>query len=157
MKKILTISAVAVTVVTAALAGVPERVFDLGIKQISRVRPQTAPIVQKNIESEVISAKIEGERPADAINVPFTHPLTKGDASLALYTIVDANGDGKTWKLGGLSSGSVCMINNSSVADAKDADDWLLSVPVYLEGGKAIVPRLTVPPEQPQAKKNVSR
>lgn len=59
---------------------------------------------------------------------PFT--VTFDDAEdLDLFTIIDANGDGKVWEF---YNGYVRMNYNSSI----DMDDWLISPPVKLEAGK---------------------
>ncbi len=47
------------------------------------------------------------------------------------HSIVDANGDGKTWKFTS-SKGTLYSYSNS-----KTADDWLFSPAIYLEAGKA--------------------
>lgn len=132
MKKFVLISNMALTVASSAFAGLPQRATSIGLKKLNRQSPKIANIQQSTPLSEILPVSSDAERPADAIDLPFKHPLTKGDASLNLYTVVDSNGDGKTWKLGGLSSGTVCM-----TALEGAADDWLLSVPVFLEAGKA--------------------
>lgn len=68
-----------------------------------------------------------------AISVPFTHTLGK-NTEVNDYLIVDANGDGRTWKPGGFTSYSVCMAPNSTDVDA--ADDWMISPAVHLEAGQ---------------------
>ncbi|MDE6513820.1 MAG: choice-of-anchor J domain-containing protein, partial [Muribaculaceae bacterium] len=68
-----------------------------------------------------------------AIAVPFTHTLGRG-TEVADYLIVDANGDGRTWKPGGFTDYSVCMAPNT--ADVTAADDWMISPAVHLEAGQ---------------------
>lgn len=56
--------------------------------------------------------------------VPYTESFT--DSSVTdLYTIIDANGDGKTWTF---YSGDMA----SEASDDTDADDWLISPPVNM-------------------------
>lgn len=74
--------------------------------------------------------------PDNAIEVPFTHTLGKNEkATTDLYTVIDANGDTRTWKPGGFTGYSVCM--KPSAADVDACDDWLVSVPVHLFAGKS--------------------
>ncbi|MDE6416489.1 MAG: choice-of-anchor J domain-containing protein, partial [Duncaniella sp.] len=59
---------------------------------------------------------------------PFTETFDADDA-LDLFTVIDANGDGTTWKI---NNGKASVGYNSSL----NMDDWLISPPIRLEGGK---------------------
>lgn len=133
MKKLLLVSTLLGIGAASALAGLPQRTLGGAMAMPAKRQPAAAQqyVFNRPAVAAPATSETEAERPADAIDVPFKHALTKGDASCNLYTVVDANNDGKTWKLGGLSTGSVCMTALSGAAD-----DWLLSPPVYLEGGK---------------------
>lgn len=79
--------------------------------------------------------KALAEAPENLQTVPFVHTLGKNEASTntALYEVVDANNDTKTWKPGGFTAYSVCM--KPTAADVEANDDWLLSPPVELKAG----------------------
>ena len=73
--------------------------------------------------------------PDNAQEVPVTFSLKKNDdPNLALYTTIDANEDGQSWKIGGLGSGSAILTSNAAVIDG--SDDWLVTLPVHLLSGK---------------------
>lgn len=63
-------------------------------------------------------------------NAPLDMDM-KDQAVFNQHSIVDANGDGKTWKFNS-SKGTMYSYSNS-----KDADDWIFSPAIYLEAGKA--------------------
>lgn len=89
-------------------------------------------------ETERVQQRHAVRRAADgdsetAIAVPFTHTLGK-NTEVNDYLVVDANGDGRTWKPGGFTAYSVCMAPNSADVDA--ADDWMISPAVHLEAGQ---------------------
>lgn len=62
--------------------------------------------------------------------VPPYAPVFESDKDLEIWTVIDANDDGKVWTV--QSDGSVRMTYNSS----KDMDDWLITPPIKLEAGK---------------------
>lgn len=72
----------------------------------------------------------------DAVIPPFEEDWTDPEA-FGRYTVVDANGDGRTWELN----------NNGQVRYAystrNDADDWLLSPDLLLEPGRVYLLTLT--------------
>lgn len=82
-------------------------------------------------KSSILKAA-EGETPANVVEVPFTHTLVKGAAEVANYTVVDADGDGRTWKPGGMSTYTPCMVPNGAV---EVANDWLITPPVHMPAG----------------------
>lgn len=49
-------------------------------------------------------------------------------ADLAMFTVIDANGDGRTW---GVDGGAASVGYNGSL----DMDDWLITPPIMLKGG----------------------
>lgn len=94
---------------------------------------------QINTSGHLLTAKkpavlkaAEAEVPANAVEVPFTHTLVKGAAEVANYVVIDADGDGRTWKPGGMSTYTPCMAPN---ADIEVADDWFISTPVHMPAG----------------------
>lgn len=71
--------------------------------------------------------------PLNAIEVPFTHGLGKGSQDVETvkkYTVIDGNKDGRTWKVAAMTDYTACMPPNA--ADINEADDWLVTVPVYM-------------------------
>lgn len=72
--------------------------------------------------------------PDNAQEIPFIGELGKNDPKIGLYTVIDANNDGRTWNVKALSTGSVCMKPNSDAVAA--ADDWMISMPLHLFAGK---------------------
>ena len=71
----------------------------------------------------------------DAVIPPFEEDWTDPEA-FGRYTVVDANGDGRTWG-----------VNNDGLAryaysTRNDADDWLLSPDLLLEPGRMYLPPL---------------
>lgn len=73
------------------------------------------------------------DAPANALEVPFKHSLGKNDAETGLYTVIDADGDGRTWNPA-LSAAYVCMAPKEDNITAND--DWLVSPPIHLVEGK---------------------
>ena len=72
----------------------------------------------------------------DAVIPPFEEDWTDPEA-FERYTVVDANGDGRTWG-----------VNNNGLAryaysTRNDADDWLLSPDLLLEPGRVYLLTLT--------------
>ena len=61
-------------------------------------------------------------------NPPYSNNFDTA-ADCADFTVIDANGDGKTWTF---TDGAMRVAYNSSL----DMDDWLISVPLKLEAGK---------------------
>lgn len=72
--------------------------------------------------------------PDNAEEIPFSGILGKNDPKIGLYTVVDANGDGRSWNTTAMTTGSVCMKPNSDNVTA--ADDWMISMPLHLFAGK---------------------
>ena len=70
---------------------------------------------------------------AQAVDVPFTHKLIKNDANNSLWTFLDANGDGRSWKIGAMSTYTPCMYPNTDGVDSYD--DWLFSPGINLKAG----------------------
>lgn len=65
--------------------------------------------------------------PAEAVTPPYTIDFKAGNAG---WTIIDANDDGTTWKFED-GAGMKAAWNST-----EDMNDWLISPPVKLEGGK---------------------
>lgn len=69
----------------------------------------------------------------DAFSIPYSEDFTASDAP-DLFTIIDANDDGQTWKQVGLNTNNPfmrCLYNST-----KDMDDWLITPPIRLTGGQ---------------------
>jgi len=110
-----------------------------GIKTMTRLEAQQQSAKQQDAKQEsfqknnVIKKK---EAPEKFVTVPFSHLLGKEtDESLAIcnmYTVLDVNGDGKSWKMGGFSKYSPCL----APADGQEkADDWAISPAIQLHAG----------------------
>lgn len=85
----------------------------------------------KNEKHQSSLAFSNGVEVGSAFSIPFFDDfLTETDA--ALYTIIDANNDGSTWKW--LSGSTNCFFYKFS--DANRGDDWLITPPIHLHGGK---------------------
>ncbi|MDE6818400.1 MAG: hypothetical protein K2J09_04415, partial [Muribaculaceae bacterium] len=125
MKKFL-LFAVMASAMLAGSAMLPERSIGSG-RQMKALDRETARVQQRNAVRRAADGDSE-----TAIAVPFTHTLGK-NTEVNDYLIVDANGDGRTWKPGGFTSYSVCMVSNATDVDA--ADDWMISPAVRLEAG----------------------
>ncbi|MBD5424797.1 MAG: hypothetical protein HDR45_01205 [Bacteroides sp.] len=125
MKKFL-LFAVMASAMLAGSAMLPERSIGSG-RQMKALDRETARVQQRNAVRRAADGDSE-----TAIAVPFTHTLGK-NTEVNDYLIVDANGDGRTWKPGGFTSYSVCMAPNAADVDA--ADDWMISPAVRLEAG----------------------
>ncbi len=97
-----------------------------GVKQISRHAPQT----------EAIAAPAQETAPENAIEVPFSHSLGKDSPLVDLvkkYTVINANGDNREWKVATVNGYSACMAPNADNIDTND--DWLITVPVHMAAG----------------------
>lgn len=93
--------------------------------------PQTR-IMPAETQSRLSMMSRAAETPAYYLTVPFMHTLGKNQPENDHYLIVDANEDGKTWKLGGFSGYTPIL----SPADGFAAnDDWLISPPIELKAG----------------------
>lgn len=127
MKKFLLL-ALAVSAVLVGGATLPERTIG-GSRQMKKtLSPDTERVQRQKAVRRAAEAESE-----TAISVPFTHTLGK-NTEVNDYLIIDANGDGRTWKPGGFTTYSVCMAPNSTDIDA--ADDWMISPAVHLEAGQ---------------------
>lgn len=73
------------------------------------------------------------EAPANLKTLPATFNLTKTDPDLEKYHVIDANGDGKTWTPGSMTTASVCFAPATGVAAM---DDWMFMLPVELKAGQ---------------------
>ena len=121
MKKLLLFAAAA-GVVMAGWAALPERQLTPGgaIKQLT-----------KREASRHMAPQVYSDAP-EAVSVPFIHSLGKNEPDVTnQYLVIDANQDSKTWKPGGFSTYSVCMSPTND-----EADDWLISPAISLEGGE---------------------
>lgn len=125
MKKHLFIAAMLALASPAIFASLPQRSTSSEMKTL-------VPAIERAMAQQSTSPVLR-KAAAEAVTVPFTHSLGR-NSEVADYTVVDANGDGRTWKPGGFASHSVCMTPNADGVEA--CDDWLISVPVKLEAGK---------------------
>ncbi len=87
-----------------------------------------------------VRANYDGKSSADVesnkvglgeLAAPLTMDMTNPD-NFGLHTVLDVNGDGKTWNYNESKGCTVYLYSTSS-----DADDWLFSPGIKLEGGKA--------------------
>lgn len=84
-------------------------------------------IVPKTAKGEGTSAESEYMVLGEAIKPPYSCRFT--DEDFVFWRVIDANGDGRTWKRD--------MMNGVSCHHSKVAgDDWLVSSPVLLKAGK---------------------
>lgn len=125
MKKLL-LFAVTLSAIFAGSAALPERTLGKPMKSLATA-DERAP------KRQVLRRAAEGDSES-AIAVPFTHSLGKNESVTADYLVIDANDDEKTWKPGGFSGYSVCMVSTSTTAT--EADDWMISPAVHLEAGQ---------------------
>ena len=78
-------------------------------------------------KSEVIKVLIVAPQ-----NAPFTADFSSQNY-FDCFTVIDANGDGRTWAW----NASLGAYSSYSYAGSGNMDDWLISVPLKLEAGKA--------------------
>ncbi len=100
------------------VAGLPER----HTSAMKDLRTQT-------VNRHAVMARAAGT----TYSVPYECTLGKG--TVDDYTVIDANGDTRTWKPGGFTSYSVCMAPNADGFDA--ADDWFITPAITMEAGKS--------------------
>ncbi len=81
--------------------------------------------------------KAQGEAPANAVEVPFTHDLGRDGTEVKNYTEINVNGDNRTWKFGSVSGYAACMVPNADNID--NNDDWLITVPVHMTAGDYVL------------------
>ncbi len=120
MKHFLSVVALSVATIASAAASAP-----VGT---SRFAPGTGSEIRLESQNK---ASVKASRPLRATDVAITPPYTATftqDDGLNKYTVIDANGDGKTWKY----SNKEAVINYNSNLDM---DDWLITQPVRLEAG----------------------
>ena len=129
MKRALFFMLIAVITFPALNAAVYQR--SSSTKSMRQISEFVAPRHSQSITA-VQNADIKSA-PEGALEVPFSHSMGKNDATTALYKIVDANADGRTWKAS-LSTAIVCMKPN--VENILTMDDWLISPPIHLLAGK---------------------
>ena len=126
MKKQLLIATLVSLAIPVASASLPSRTIGKGQRTILPEYERTLAL-QKPVLHRAKAAE------STVATVPFTHTLGK-NTEVADYTVIDANGDGRTWKPGGFTSYSVCMAPNDDAYTT--SDDWMISVPVQLVAGK---------------------
>ena len=81
--------------------------------------------------------RLEGEAPANAVEVPFTHDLGKNGTEVKNYTSINVNEDNRQWQYGKVAGYCACMVPNADGVD--NNDDWLFSVPIHLTAGDYVV------------------
>lgn len=96
------------------------------------VAPEEITVYQYSVKA-VFSDLVSSETKSNTVSLgsivpPYTNTFDD-EASLGGFGIIDANGDGKTWKW---YQGTVRMQYNSKL----DMDDWLVSPAIKLEAGK---------------------
>lgn len=127
-KRFITLAMAACTL--ASMAQLPVRSVSTApaMKQVSN---HPTPL---RVKATVATTAAVAEAPENTQQVPFLHTLGKYADETALYTLLDADGDGKTWKPGGFTAYSVCMRPTDTSID--NNDDWLFSPAVELQAGK---------------------
>lgn len=130
MKKFLLFAMMA-SVMLAGNAALPERTI---IGQSHQMKSIGSAADRQQARKAVRRAAAKDADAATAIAVPFTHSLGKNESITSEYIVIDANGDEKTWKPGGFTSYSTCMISTSKTATS--ADDWMISPAIHLEAGQ---------------------
>lgn len=135
MRKLLLTAATIFASVSLMASGLPVRSIGGTAKKLNRESHHSAAReAVKATNSAPATFKPMADAPANAIEVPFKHTLGKNDAETALYTPIDVDGDGRTWKAS-LSTAYVCMAPNTD--DISANNDWLVSPPVHLLEGKS--------------------
>lgn len=140
MTKRLTLLSFAWALCLAAMADIPP------------TRSLTAPGLQNAAQPATkVMNKAQRQRPSDLMSVrdikparqsvaapelfyevPFKHLLGNNELDITNnYIAIDANGDGRTWKIGGLSTASACMKPKEATA----MDDWMISPAIHLQAG----------------------
>ncbi len=129
MKKMLLMVCALMASIIVSSASVPlARTTAKGMKEVNSLSHRTSPAAVRHIIAQQ-------DEPADYYEVPFKHTLGKSESEITnKYIVIDANGDGRTWKPGGFTGYSVCMKPNDE--SVTTCDDWLVSPAVKLTGGK---------------------
>lgn len=99
--------------------------------EVEKLSAYSYAVVAKNKAGEAPEAVSNVIVLGDALEVPFTVDFANA-SDMALFTIIDANGDETTWKYDETNKMAVCGYNTAAAMD-----DWLIAPPVYLEAGKA--------------------
>lgn len=105
----------------------PMKKFRTSVPQSRQLQAESAPLGRFALTGR------SAEAPTFYLTVPFMHTLGKNQPENENYLVVDANDDGKTWKLGGF-SGYTPILTPAAGFDAND--DWLISPPIELEAGE---------------------
>ncbi|MCM1368978.1 MAG: choice-of-anchor J domain-containing protein [Candidatus Amulumruptor caecigallinarius] len=128
--------------VTYTVTRYPEKVVvaeNISVTQFSEAyaAPTTAGDIKQVYYTVVANYAGLSSEPAQSNSVslgfystPYAADFSGTDANLAGWTVIDANGDGKTWKV---YQGAVRATYNTTL----DMDDWLISVPIQMTAGKA--------------------
>ena len=104
-----------------------------GLKEINTMHHAATPRVER-----ATRLRIEGEAPANAVEVPFTHDLGKAGTEVKNYTSINVNEDNRKWQYGTVNGTyAACMAPNA--ADVDRNDDWLFTVPIHLVPGDYVV------------------
>lgn len=132
MKKVIVFVLAFASAVTMLADVPPVRECGAGLKRVVRAEQRQRPADLRRAQAAQEAKMMAGETPATYYDVPLNHLLGKNEAEIcAGYVAFDSNGDGKTWKIGGLSTASVCMKPASGTMD-----DWMISPAVRLYAGK---------------------
>ncbi|MBD5370601.1 MAG: hypothetical protein HDR80_05550 [Bacteroides sp.] len=142
---------------TAPSKGVAGEYFDASLLTYDVVRYPDAVTVAKGISATTYTDRLPGDeltsysygviahmadmQSAEAmsnfvtagsvVSVPYTEDFDD-DNALALYTVIDANGDGSTW---GIDTWSPILQYNSGRTD-HEADDWAITPPIHMDGNE---------------------
>lgn len=139
MKKLLLFASVlSATAVFAGMQMKPVMMKELRSRQTVKENPLHTPKGQLKAAADTAAAvDTTASEPVATpdyyLSVPFDHSLGKYLDVKDKYTIIDANGDGRTWSLSSATYG-VCLSPNTDAV--QKADDWLISPAIELKAGK---------------------
>lgn len=116
-----------------------------GIGETSFSEPFTEPDVLTSYSYSVTAtngnltskAGVSNTVSAGSVRVPYVNTFETAD-DMAAFTIIDVNGDGRTWSYYVQQKKAMCSYSNDG-----PVDDWLVTPPVKLEAGKIYVVRFT--------------
>lgn len=116
------------TVITTGLTAT-EYEFPVAVPEVNTPYSYTVSAVYGGKTSAAATSNIVR---LGAYVTPFTTEFNVSDIFDTMgYTVIDANGDGKTWGIRGLGLGAFYPYNSS-----KAADDWLITPAIKMEAGK---------------------
>lgn len=94
----------------------------------------TYTVIAKNAAGEGGSATSNAAQAGEALTMPLSYALTS-EEDLNLWTVVDGNNDGNTWRMGSLWGGNPGVEFRRNPVSNGPADEWLISPPAKLTAG----------------------